>query len=933
MKKFITMIIAAASMMTAVSCNRAFDEKEVPSDGTIYVTRTYEAGLNEVTKTTIDATGKVTWEQGDLIRYYSQKNGEVKTYTIDAPSAKAELALDVASTANFLIGVYGGTALTDNLGSSVNIQGAIPTEQTGVFGDHHVAITKTYDVTQQSLTFHNIVSYLKFTLTRSDVAKVVFKANDATQLHGNGSVTVSLPDETPSAAFGSEGGSSITVLNGGAGTFYIATLPCTLAEGFQADCYDAAGTYLGSASTSKSVEVRANKVLNLGIIDTRIEKMYTDLSAEGTANCYIISEPGNYKIKANVKGNSTEPLDGTPAIAEVLWESFGTDVAPTVGDLISGVSFKDGYIHFTASALKGNAVIAVEDRNEDILWSWHIWLTDKPSDQVYNNGAGTMMDRNLGATSATPGDVHALGLLYQWGRKDPFLGGESISSSVQAKSTASWPAPIEKDASCGTIEYATSYPTTFIKSSYDWYYTSSLSIYEDTRWQDTKTVYDPCPPGYKVPSGSFDGFWFKALNVSANWTTPSNVDATNKGMNFSITDHKLGMAPVIWYPFAGDIDGYFGGISNVGRRGGVWTYATWTYDGCYFGYWDDGSVFPTQSQGRATGRSVRCVKESTTEPEPDAMDLSADGTANSYIVSAAGDYKIKAVRGNSSESVGSVASAEVLWESFGTNVAPSVGDLVSNVSVDGEYIKFKASALKGNASIAAKDASGTILWSWHIWMTDQPEDQTYYGNTGVMLDRNLGATSAKRGDGKALGLFYQYGRKDPFLGAKSVSSKDQAASTATWPASVNYTTTRGSLEYTKSHPMTFVIAAEGLNSDSHSWESSKSINDPCPVGYRIPDGGDDGIWKKTVGGDTFRIIKAWSSTYHGLDLGGTNRVFGDAASIWYPGAGKFDGQTIVNVATHAYYGTCLGAISVNSTAYVNAPKPPYGFSVRCQKIL
>lgn len=404
-------------------------------------------------------------------------------------------------------------------------------------------------------------------------------------------------------------------------------------------------------------------------------------------------------------------------------------------------------------------------------------------------------------------------------------------------------------------------------------------------------------------------------------------------MDFSTTDKSLGTG-TIWYPAAGFLSSSDGALRNVGDSGYYWSCTPYNLFSYRIEFGDSGFINPSiSSYGRAFSHSVRCCKEGSASPLPQVTDLSADGTANSYIVSTAGNYKFKTVKGNSSTSVGSVASAEVLWESFGTDVEPSVGDLVSNVAVDGEYITFTASALKGNASIAAKDASGTILWSWHIWMTDQPEDQTYYGNTGVMLDRNLGATSAKRGDGKALGLFYQYGRKDPFLGAKSVSSKDQAASTATWPASVNYTTTRGSLEYTKSHPMTFVIAAEGLNSDSHSWESSKSINDPCPVGYRIPDGGDDGIWKKTVGGDTFRIIKAWSSTYHGLDLGGTNRVFGDAASIWYPGAGKFDGQTIVNVATHAYYGTCLGAISVNSTAYVNAPKPPYGFSVRCQKIL
>ena len=79
-------------------------------------------------------------------------------------------------------------------------------------------------------------------------------------------------------------------------------------------------------------------------------------------------------------------------------------------DLISGCCYEDGYIAFkTADTFKeGNAVIAAKDADGKILWSWHIWLTDQPEEHVYNNNAGTMMDRNLGATSATPGDVPAV---------------------------------------------------------------------------------------------------------------------------------------------------------------------------------------------------------------------------------------------------------------------------------------------------------------------------------------------------------------------------------------------------------------------------------------------------------------------------------------------------------------------------------------------
>ena len=116
-----------------------------------------------------------------------------------------------------------------------------------------------------------------------------------------------------------------------------------------------------------------------------------DLSAEGTANCYIVSQAGDYSFPA-VVGNSLEPV-GNVASAEVLWESFASNVAPKAGDLVSDVSYKDGKVIFKASGKKGNAVIAAKDNGGTILWSWHIWLTDTPMEQVYANNAGTMMDR------------------------------------------------------------------------------------------------------------------------------------------------------------------------------------------------------------------------------------------------------------------------------------------------------------------------------------------------------------------------------------------------------------------------------------------------------------------------------------------------------------------------------------------------------------
>ena len=52
--------------------------------------------------------------------------------------------------------------------------------------------------------------------------------------------------------------------------------------------------------------------------------------------------------------------------------------------------------------------------------------------------------------------------------------------------------------------------------------------------------------------------------------------------------------------------------------------------------------------------------------------LSTFESANCYIVSEAGKYKFKTVKGNSSTSVGNLSTCEVLWESFGTATTPSM---------------------------------------------------------------------------------------------------------------------------------------------------------------------------------------------------------------------------------------------------------------------
>lgn len=642
---------------------------------------------------------------------------------------------------------------------------------------------------------------------------------------------------------------------------------------------------------------------------------FTDLES---ANSYIVSAPGFY-VFAAVRGNSLQTIEDISSV-EVLWESFGTDEAPAAGDLIQNAEYENGVITFrTADEFKeGNAVIAAKDANGTILWSWHIWLTDQPEEQVYFNGAGTMMDRNLGAISATPGDVGTLGLMYQWGRKDPFLGAMSVSSKMYAESTSDWPPIVDSDSSTGTIEYSTANPMTLIYSATgDWCYSES-GFTDSSRWTTSdklKSVYDPCPSGWRVPDGGENGVWAKAVGATtssfSDYLYADLYDNSDTGMDLS---GKLCSAGTIWYPLTGNISKtrgidyennvycYYLYLTGVGRLAYYLSASLDENRTVYCLSIDVYGVRTSTKRSPCYANSVRCVKEGSQSSDASVslsneLDLSKDGVANSYIVSGRGLYKFTPAKGNSLESVGSIASAETLWETFGTDVAPSAGDLIDDVRYEDGFIKFNVSdAFKeGNAVIAAKDANGAILWSWHIWLTDQPEGQTYFRNAGTMMDRNLGATSATPGDVGALGLLYQPGRKDPFLGSSSISEAVEAKSTILWPSSADDYT----LEYSTANPTTFI---SGYNYYMGNWSSSgtkKSVYDPCPVGWRVP--GTD-VWQKPLNYMTADYTVNRDQPNYGWNLSG---ILGKSASIWYPSTGyKSSDGSLGWVGT---YGRCWAA--------------------------
>ena len=338
----------------------------------------------------------------------------------------------------------------------------------------------------------------------------------------------------------------------------------------------------------------------------------TDLSSSGSANCYIVSKTGLYKFKA-VKGNSTKSVSNVSSVS-ILWETFGTSTSPEVLDLIKAVCYKDTYILFqTADSFReGNAVVAAKDASGNILWSWHIWFTDQPKGQVYYSNAGTVVDRKLGATSATPGSDGVAGLLYQWGRKDPFLGTTHCEADADiAKSTITWPYPVQTGPSTGTIAYAIAHPTTFISGEIsnssttngDWYYTGSTST-DNTRWtksDNTKSSYDPCPAGWRVPDGGSNGVWSKAKGSSSSFA--HTFSTTDGGMNFS---GIFGSSALIWYPASGSLSVVY---DHVGTYGDYWSASTSGNQAYFLTFFNEGYVAPSRVNFRSYACAVRCIQE------------------------------------------------------------------------------------------------------------------------------------------------------------------------------------------------------------------------------------------------------------------------------------------------------------------------------------
>ena len=346
------------------------------------------------------------------------------------------------------------------------------------------------------------------------------------------------------------------------------------------------------------------------------------------SNCYMINAAKTYSFDATVIGNGDAGI-----IADAGFHNTSASIDPKSAKLmwedsegfISGVSLVKGKVHFTAEKNVGNAMIAVFDGAGTVLWSWHIWGVGDtmPEDEVVSSQATisekstlkvkyTVMDRTLGALSKTS----YLTTHYQWGRKDPIPNSTTYFVDGQATDIErTYPVHKPGSAADATILTSIQHPECIIDDykgqAGDWLASDKTNNYNllwgdanttyvfnkskpaaGKGWTNGKTIYDPCPSGYRVSSK----FAWTGFCGSSSGDT-KNIDYINfvKYENGYYFKKNSSDGVGIYFPMTG---------SRGCKTGSLWVgsgasaYSSLNYDASYW------ASAPSQNLGKGARMSI-----------------------------------------------------------------------------------------------------------------------------------------------------------------------------------------------------------------------------------------------------------------------------------------------------------------------------------------
>ncbi len=294
--------------------------------------------------------------------------------------------------------------------------------------------------------------------------------------------------------------------------------------------------------------------------------------ARETANCYVVTEPGDYYLPlfyGNSIQNGANRLS-TVAPSSYFWNSYGDRIANSniitditnYGYNASGgklvwstgstndtalveveptIAFCDnvGYLFFSVPSsgfAEGSALIGVLKANSTsaYIWTWHIWITDGVvlDYNTYTNYAGTQinfLNRPLGGR----GGVSRVCTYYQWGLPYPIPPSDGVNNVFCDLYTSEGSFTFSANTGVGSgYKYFNSISRpdnpVFNAYLYESVGTTKYDMWDATQSSCTdkkvvKTVYDPCPPGFSVPRGdSFTGFTTTGNNTGNNYTNRIN---------------------------------------------------------------------------------------------------------------------------------------------------------------------------------------------------------------------------------------------------------------------------------------------------------------------------------------------------------------------------------------------------------------------------
>jgi len=346
---------------------------------------------------------------------------------------------------------------------------------------------------------------------------------------------------------------------------------------------------------------------------------------------------------------------------ETLWKTWqGSNVTGAVATGIetgSGESTNRYYATLTIPSdipVGNNCVIALKDNAGTIWWTWHLWITDYDPDNTTTKNGQThtyfgdafssvglyynkkMMDRNLGATMTGLADdyiaaqpdtytdaVKWYGLMYQWGRKDPFTNSRNGATAVAIIIYDSSDTQITTDSDgfpkISNNSVAINRLADAAQNPMNYYYAglnSGWTTKDDNLWNaSSKTFFDPCPAGWRVPVANTTAYsnpWagFSDGNPSSTSSvSPGGIGVfefwTNSGGTGGRLYDKDGTKA--WYPAAGYRKATDGGFSSTGTYAYYWSSVTTASSGYRLNF--TGTAVTITTASRAVGASVRCIQQ------------------------------------------------------------------------------------------------------------------------------------------------------------------------------------------------------------------------------------------------------------------------------------------------------------------------------------